>query len=177
MYNETKWYDERATYRAITNGAYNFPMGVAGLVKGDGGVGSGSDFPIKGTIPVAMVRTGTISSNGVEVRGSDDADFSQIKPDDYLYDGNVVRRIKSVCDDPGNKLIELWQAFPSNVNGIAIQHCERQFFKAIYAHSTHDSDSAILQEAPFRPGSTFLNGGAPISYDATSGEISFTCHK
>jgi hypothetical protein len=47
----------------------------------------------------------------------------------------------------------------------------------IVAVNTHDSADAILQEAPFSPGDRVLDGGAPMSYDATSGEISFDVHR
>lgn len=176
MYSQDKWYDERETFRAVTGGAFRFPMGVAGIVVGDG-TPSGGQFPTKGTIPVANVCTGTISSNGVDVRGSSNADFSQIKIDDYLYDGDVVRRIKSVNNDPGNKLIELWEPFPSDLNGAAIRYCERLFFKHVYAKSTHASADPEIQEALFMNDDTFENAGSPISYDATTGQISFTCTK
>lgn len=178
MFNELKWYDEKGTYRAVTGGAFNFPQSDGTILKGDG-TPSGGQFPTKGTIPIARQYTGTITTNGVKARfaSMSAADFAKLKKGDYLYDGDVIRQIKDVLA-PESFLVELEQAFPSDLNAADILHCERQFFKAIYARSTHASDAATaLQEAPFAVGDNFLNGGAPIAYDATAGEISFTCNK
>jgi hypothetical protein len=173
MLNETKWFAENATYRAVTGGAFNFPLGDGTIESGDG-VGSGNQFPYKGTVPRARILPGLISSTGVMVRGDDDANFDHLKKGDYLYDGNVLREIL-VIDT--SKLLTLKEAFPSDVEDITIQMCERQLYKKIRAKSTHSSNAAILQEASFKAGDEFENGGAPISYDASVGEISFTVHR
>lgn len=173
MFNETEWYAEKGTYRARTGGAFNFPQGDGTILKGTG-VGSGEQFPYKGTVPLARLLDGLISSTGVKVRGDDDANFDQLKKGDYLYDGNVLREILYV---ETSKLLTLKEEFPSDVEDITIQVCECQNLKAIYAKNVHTSEDAILQEAPFAPGQTFLNGGAPISYDASLGDIEFTVHR
>lgn len=176
MIQETDWYDERATFRAVTGGAYNFPMsGNETITKGDGTL-SGGQFPAIGTIPVAITKTGLISSNGTAVRGDDDVNFetSQVRPNDYLYDGSVVRRIKAVLSP---KLLELWQEFPSDLVDAELRHCERQFFKKIRIKNTHGSADATLQEALFASGDEFENSGAPVAYDATDSELSITVHK
>lgn len=167
MYNETKWYAEKETFRAVTGASANFP-------QGDGTIEVGT-FPAKGTIPIAKEPGGTIISEGLYVRGTDTTFMTSVKKGDFIYDEDVLREVANVLSDI---LLELKQEFPTDISvAIDLKVCSPQDIKAIYAHSTHGSDSSILQEAPFRPGSTFLNGGAPISYDATAGEISFTVHK
>lgn len=176
MVQQTDWYDERATFRAVTLGAYNFPMnGDESITKGDG-TPSGGQFPIKGTIPVAVTKTGLISSTDVNVRGDDDVNFetSQIRANDYLYDGNVVRRIKAILSPT---MLILWQAFPDDLEDVPLRYCERQFFRKIRIKNTHSSADATLQEAPFASGDEFENTGAPIAYDATDAELSITVHK
>lgn len=173
MFNETKWHDEQGTYRALTGGAFNFPQGDGSVLSGNGS-GSGNQFPYKGTIPLARILDGLISSTGKAVRGDIDANFDQLKVNDYLYDGSVLRQIDYIQT---SKLLFLKEAFPSDVVDITIRVCGRQDLKAIYAKNTHASESAILQEAQFAAGGTFLNGGAPISYDASLGDIEFTVHK
>lgn len=177
--NETKWYDEKATYRAVTGAGFNFPLPDGTILYG-GGSGSGEQFPNVGTIPIAKdyntseLGNLTFTSKGVNVRVSGEAP-PQIKPDDYIYDGNLhIRRIKSVM----GTLIELWEAFPSDIGAATpLKICERQFFKSIRAKNTHASGAASLQNAPFKAGDEFENGGAPVVYSAGSGEISFTCSK
>ncbi len=179
MINETLWHDERGTFRAITGGAYNFPMGDGSIRKGDGGVGSGQDFPNAGTIPVAREVEGlTLSTEGVDVRGS--ADFpSTIKVSDYLYNGGAggsheVREIESI----DGTLIKLKQGFSVDITDSIVLICGRQDLKMIVINNVHASTSALLQEAPIAAGKTFLNGGAPVSYDASSGgTLEITVHK
>lgn len=164
MINETLFHNESGTFRAVTGGAYNIPNSYGEIV-------SGSSFPIKGTIPVAVTQIGTFVSGGKAVRGTGTQFTKFIIPGDYLYDGTVLRQIDYVQSDT---LLFLKEAFPTDVSvAAAVKTCSRQFFKIIIAKSTHASANAILQEAPFVIGDHTYNGGAPLSYDATSGQISF----
>lgn len=169
MFNETPFHAEVATFRAQTGGAYNI-QGAYGLMV------RGSSFPTKGSIPIATGKSGTIISTGKKVRGDANTRFlSEMREGDYLYHKDVVRRIAYVESD---YMLTLTQEFPTDITVAVIPLvCESQFYKAIYAKNTHASADAILQEAPITPGNTFLNGGAPISYDASSGELEFQVHK
>lgn len=178
MINETLWHDERATFRAVTGAAYNFPMGDGSIRKGDGGVGSGQDFPTAGTIPVARQITGlTLSTNGVDVRGT--ADFpTTIKVGDYLYNGGAggsheVREIASI----DGTMMKLKQGFSVNINASLVLVCGRQDLKMIVIDNTSTDEDALIQEAPFGPGRNFLNGGSPITYNAQSATLQITVHK
>jgi hypothetical protein len=167
MINETMFHDESAVFRAVTGSTYNIPNSYGSIL-------SGSSFPVKGTIPVAVTRVGTFKTTGKAVRGTG-TDFTKMIPGSYLYNGTVLRRVDYILSDT---LLFLIQAFPSDVSvDTAVKVCDRQYYKMIYAKSTHETDAAILQEAPFRAGDTFLDGGAPVSYDATAGEISFSLHQ
>lgn len=167
MINETLFHAENNTFRAVTGGAYNFPNSYGDIIKG-------SSFPIKGTIPVSLAYPGTFKSTGKNVRGTG-TQFTRFIIGSYLYDGNVLRQIDYVVSDT---FLVLKQGFPSDVaSDTSVRICERQYFKMIIAMSTHATQSATLQEAPFRPNDRVVNGGSPWSYDATSGEISFEAHQ
>lgn len=163
MVNETLFHDENAVFRAVTGGAYNIPNSYGDIM-------AGTPFPKKGTIPVCVTSEGTFVSGGKAVRGTGTY-FTKFLVGSYLYDGNVIRQIDYIVSDT---LLFLKQAFPTDVSvATAVKFCERQYFKMIIAKSTHASAAAILQEAPFAAGTEVHDGGAPYSYDATSGEISF----
>lgn len=164
MVNETLFHDETGTFRAVTGGAYNFPNSYGDIVQG-------SNFPTKGTVPIAVPQLGTFKSGGKAVRGTGTQFTKFIIQGDYLYDGNVLRQIDYVQSDT---LLFLKEGFPTDVSSAtAVKTCARQFFKMIIAKSTHATLAATLQEAPFIAGDHVANGGAPYSYDATSGQISF----
>lgn len=167
MFNETKWFAETATFRAVTGQSSNFPQPDGTIVV--------ATFPEIGTIPIAKEPGGTIESEGVNVRGTDTTFGLSVKKGDFIYDQNVLREVADVITET---LLVLKQAFPSDVSASTdLKVCSPQDVKSIHAISSDASVAAILQEAPFRAGNVFLNGGAPISYDATNGEISFTVHK
>jgi len=163
MLNETLFHPETGTFRAVTGGAYNLPNSYGDIV-------SGSSFPVKGTIPIANTHVGTFKSTGKAVRGTGTF-FTKLIQGSFLYDGNVLRQIDYVVADD---FLFLKEGFPTDVTAAtAVNVCVNQFYKMILAKSTHATASATLQEAPFRPGDHTVNGGAPYSYDATTGEISF----
>lgn len=169
MFNQSLWHPEIQTFRAVTGGAYNIP-GPYGVIQ------KGTSFPAKGSIPVATGKSGTIISTGVNVRGTSTKFLSEMKQDDYLYHKDVVRRIKYIVSDT---LLVLSEAFPSDITVAEIPKvCESQYYVAIYIKNTNASTSAIVQEAPFGAGNADMNGGSPISYDASGGgTLEFTCHK
>lgn len=168
MINETLFHDEFAVFRATTGGAYNIPGAYGEIVRG-------SSFPVKGSIPIATHHYGLITSDGKAVRGVDTR-FTLLNPGDYLYQKDVVRQIDYIVSDT---LMFLKQGFPTDITvGESIKICQRQTYKMVYAESIDSSNAAILQESTFAAGmSKSLSGGAPISYDATSGQISFEVHK
>jgi hypothetical protein len=163
MFNETKWHAEKQTFRAVTGGAFNIP-GAYGIQS------YGAVFPVVGTIPVSNPASGTIISQGVAVRGTNTKFLSELSEDDHIHAKDVVRRISQIVSDT---LLYLVGGFPTDITvASSYRVCKPQIYKAIYAKSTGDAD-AILQEATFVSQETFLNGGSPISYDATAGQISF----
>jgi hypothetical protein len=168
MLNETLFHAENGAFRAQTGGAYNIPNAYGEIMRG-------TSFPRKGTIPEAVTREGTFKTTGKAVRGTS-TQFTKLLQGSYLYNGDVLRQIDHVVSD---ELMFLKQAFPSDVSvSTNVKVCERQFYKSIYAKSTHATEDATLQEAPFSPGDAFLDGGAPVAYDTTSaGEISFSVHQ
>ena len=178
MINETNWHDEKGVYRARTGAAFVFPDAEGNLVQGNGS-GSGV-FPLIGTIPMAKQGAGLITTDGVNVLGDDDVNFETdgVKQGDFLYNGGAgvaaVRKIVSVLD---SKRLILEGAFPADLTDSPVLVCGRQDFKLIVVDNTHEDADAIIQEAAFSSGKNFLNGGAPIAYNATSSQLDFTCHK
>lgn len=168
MINETKFHAETATFRAVTGGAYNFPDAY-GVIK------AGTAFQTKGSIPQATAQSGTIISQGKNVRGTG-TEFTKLNLGDFLYQKDVVRQITEIISDT---LLVLKEAFPTDITvAVTPLVCKPQIFKKITAKSTHASTAATaLQESPFRVGDEFISGGAPLSYDATAGEISFIVNK
>lgn len=167
MFNETMTHAEVQVLRARTGGAYRIKGAYGAFV-------SGSSFPAKGSIPTATGKSGTILSTGALVRGTDTKFLNEIRPGDFIYAKDVVRRVISV---ESNTTLTLDDGFPTDIAvGVIPLVCQSQLYKAIYAKNTHGSADAILQEAPIAAGNTFLCGGSPISYDATSGRLEFQLH-
>ncbi len=158
------WHPEGAAFRAVTGGAYNIP-GPYGVIA------YGSSFPTRGTIPLSTPKAGTIISTGKNVRGSSTTFLSDVKKGDYIHANNVVREIDYVISDTLLVLKEGFQPDISTAHGLRI--CSPQIYKSIYAKSTDSTNAAILQEASFVAGDVSFTGGSPLSYDATSGQISF----
>lgn len=164
MFNETMWHAERGVFRAVTGGAYNIP-GAYGIII------YGSVFPTKGTIPISTPKAGTIIAQGKNVRGSGTTFLTDVRAGDYLHANDVVREVDYVVSDT---LLVLKSGFPTDITSAhGLRVCTPQIYKSIYAKSTDGSNNATLQEAPFVSNDVSVNGGAPISYDAGSGQISF----
>lgn len=162
--NETMWHAEKQTFRVITGGAYTLPGAY-------GAIAYGAAFPVKGTIPFSKPFQGTIISQGNAVRGTNTRFLTDLSPDDHIHAKDVVRKIAYIVSDT---LLFLEAGFPTDITsaGEGLRICKPQIYKKIYAKSTGASD-AIVQEATFKPNDEMTNGGAPISYDAASGQISF----
>ncbi len=163
-FNETMWHAETNVFRAVTGGAYRL-VGAYGIIV------YGSNFPAVGVLPLSTPMAGTIISQGVNVRGTDTLFLSQVKEGYFLHAKNVVRRVRHVISDT---LLELEGGFPTDIAspGEGVRICRPQVYKSVYIKSTGSADP-ILQEAPFRQNDTFFDGGAPFSFNATSGELSF----
>jgi hypothetical protein len=163
MFNETMWHAEKQTFRAVTGGAYNIP-GAYGIQV------YGAVFPAIGTIPISNPTSGTIISQGVAVRGTNTRFTTELSEDDHIHAKNVVRKISQIMSDT---LLFLTAGFPTDITvASSYRVCKPQTYKGIIARST-GSANATLQESIFVPNDVFVNGGAPISYDATAGQISF----
>lgn len=165
MFNQNEWHAEKAVFRAVTGGAYK-------LIGPYGTIVQGASLPLKGTIPLSSPKAGTIITQGVMVRGTNTSFKTDVREEDFLHANNVVRKVRHVISDT---LLELEQAFPADISSAhGVWVCRPQVYNSIYAKSTGEADATALQEAPFRQNDTYLQGGAPISYDATAGEIDFT---
>lgn len=139
-------------------------------------------IPDKGCIPFPVTKTGTFSTDnsdaygGVIMRGIGTL-FTQelIAGTSFVYFNGAVRRVKKVVSDV---IAELYYKFPASVSGAPVSVPPANKYRQQYAESTGANQPAILQEAPFRPGNNFLNGGAPISYNVyesgSDAEITFT---
>lgn len=162
---ETKWNAETNVFRAVTGGAYRLRGAYGAIVYG-------SNFPRVGTIPLSTPAPGTIISQGPNVRGTNTTFLSSIKEGYFIHAKNVVRKVLHVISDT---LLVLEGGFPTDIAapGEGLRFCRPQTYHSVYAKSTSTSADAILQEAPMRQNDTSFDGGAPLSYDATTGEISF----
>lgn len=164
MFNERTWHPESGVFRAVTGGAYNL-VGAYGLIV------YGTSFPRIGSIPPATPKPGTIISQGPNVRGTNTSFLTDVKEGYFIYAKHVVRRVRHVISDT---LLVLESGFPTDIAslGEGLWICRPQTYSSVYIKSTGSADPT-LQGAPFRQNDTFLDGGAPISYDATNGELSF----
>jgi hypothetical protein len=168
MINETLFHDEFAIYRAVTGGAYNIPGMYGRIIRG-------GSFPAKGSIPIATHHYGLITSTGTAVRGVG-TQFSLLNPGDFLYHKDVVRQIDYIVSDT---LLFLKQGFPTDISvGETPMICNRQTFKRVIIKNAHATNAATVQEAALTPSEqTIITGGAPFSFDAGTGVLSFTVHE
>jgi hypothetical protein len=166
MLNRTLFHEEIATYRIVTGQTHP----IFGAI------------PDVGCIPFPDLKTGTFSTDnsaadaGVIVRGNGTLFTTElIAGTSFLYFNGAVRRVKNIM---GDTLLELYYKFPSSVTAQLMKVPPANKYRQIYAESSGTNQPAVLQEAPFRPGKVFLNGGAPIAYSVyeSSGdaEITFT---
>lgn len=168
MINSTLYHATKETFHVVTGQDYDaFPQSDGTIVA--------DTLPSKGTIPIAVQRTGTISSTDEVVRGTGTKFLTELKVDDCLYDGDVVRRIRNIYTDT---LLEITHGFPSDLSGANILHCERGAFFLVQWNCSGTA-AAVLQGAPLPVGEKGLNSGDPLAYDASASnaQISFTCSR
>lgn len=160
MFTDRVFPQEGHIWRAVTGGLYNI-RGIYGTL-----------LPVKGTIPLNQTLTGTISVTGKTVRGTGTTFLDgKIAVGDYLYASEVVRKVQVIHS---NDMITLDYEFPVGVTGQPLRVVKVNAYRGmITARSTGSADVTKFQEAPFRMNDVAVFS-APISYDATAGEISFT---
>lgn len=135
-------------------------------------------IPAKGCFPLPVTKTGTITTTNTDaadpgkiVTGTGTLFLTEVYPNDYLVDSNgICRRVLEVRS---NTVIKIEAKFPTALTGAVVKVAKKSFFKMIFAKSTGAADATALQEQTFVVGETFLNGGSPVSYDVTAGQISF----
>lgn len=161
---------ETQTYRIYLGGA-----GITHPILGT--------IPSQGSFPKPMQGTGTVATvaldptNGTLVTGtgtffkndpgpsSSTRFYGEVEPGDYIAvnaNGQFIRRITQVIDDTH---LKIEAPFPSSLNG-NFYIVKKNRYRMIYAKSV-GSGNAILLEQTFVSGETFLNGGAPVTYDVT----------
>lgn len=172
MENATLFHSEIETYRLVVGPAGDTVHPTLGTI------------PNKGVLPLATQLTGTISSLtadpsggklvigvGTTFLGSPDKK-GIVEEGDFIYDPAqfVARRVNQVLSD--SRLV-LFAKFPSQLVAVNLWIVKRTFRK-VYAKSTGTGIPKLLEQN-FAVGDTFLNSGAPITYDASvvSSEISF----
>lgn len=166
MLNRTVFHEEKTVYRIVTGQTHP----IFGAI------------PDKGCIPFPETKTGTFSTDNLDssggkiVTGTGTLFTSElIAGESHVYYNGAVRLVKRVYSDTK---AELEYAFPASVTAQAVKVPQHGLYRQIYAESTGANQSAILQEAPFRPGKAFLNGGAPVAYNVfesgSDAEITFT---
>jgi len=136
-------------------------------------------IPAKGTIPLAETKTGTITTDnagtsaGLIVLGVGTLFLTEIFPGDFLYDNDAaIRKVRYVFSDT---LLELEEAFPASVSGIAVKRPKNQYYKEVLVYNT--GAAAEVQESPIEDGERLILGGSPIAYDGTGSQLQFTCTK
>lgn len=166
MLNRTIFHEEKSVDRIVTG--HTHPKFGA--------------IPDMGCIPFPDTKTGTFSTDntdaslGTLVRGSSTLFSSELVAGvSHLYFNGALRLVKRVYKDT---MCELEDKFPASVSAQPVKVPPHGKYFQIYAESTGANQSAILQEAQFKPGSNFLNGGAPVSYNvyesSSDAEITFT---
>lgn len=173
MENSTLFHNEIETYRLVVSGAGPVAHPTLGSIA------------TKGVLPLPRLLTGTISTFAADASvgkmvlgvGTSFLDggidkLAQIEEGDFIWAPAqyVARRVEKVLSPTS---LKLYAKFPSNLVGVALYKIPRTFHK-IYAKSSGTA-AAILLEQAFAVGDTFLNSGAPVTYDAqaASAEISF----
>ncbi len=138
-------------------------------------------IPAIGTIPLLTTLTGTITTDnsgasaGVTVLGSGTIFKTEIFPGDFIYNNNgAIRKVRYVFSDT---MLELEEAFPSSVAAIALKKSKLSYYNLVLVENT-GAAAGILQEGALAAGSkSFIEGGAPVSYNATGTTFEFTCSR
>jgi len=177
MVNQTLFHDEVEVYRlALIPGGFIHPF-----------LGT---FPQKGTIPLPVTKAGTLSTDNTDSTGglvvtgvgtgflqataltNNASDFQKNR---FLVDSNgLCRRIKEVNSD---NMITLVNPFPASLApGTAVKLVV--FKPGMITARSVGTANAIMQEANFVIGESFVGGGSPLSYDvsAAGAQIDVSIH-
>lgn len=141
-------------------------------------------IPNKGTFPLSTTKTGQISSTpGAAqtdakrvVRGTGTLFRTEVFEGDYIYAGDVVRKVTDVVSDT---MLYVEYPFPANVTAAALKTCKAGKYKIIRAVNTAPNDNAIYNEAKLEQDKLSERwndmGLAPVSYDVSgaAAEITF----
>lgn len=165
MLNQKITNEEKVSYRVVVvAGGITHP--ILGVI------------PAQGCFPLPVTKTGTMSTTntdvtdpGLIVTGVGTKFLTEINVHDNLV--NSIGQLRRVLEVRSDTMIKLEAKFPSSLAGVAVKVARKSFYKMIYAKSTGAADATALQEQAFIVGETFLNGGSPVSYDVTAGQISF----
>lgn len=139
--------------------------------------------PNKGTFPLPATMTGTITSdpastgtdNQKVVFGTGTLFTSEVRIGDYIYAGDVVRKVVAIAN---NTQLTLEYKFPSAVSAAALKIVRPGRFRRIKAKNT-GAGVAIYQEAKMGTAEesdrASSMGLTPVSYDVSgaNGEIIF----
>lgn len=121
----------------------------------------------KNTLPASETITGTMLSTGFWVRGIGTKFTTELRKDEYLYNGDVLRRIQFIVSDT---LLRLTDAFPADITiAIAVKRPSLTRYRNALFKNT-GATAATVNESTLTSGSTkeyeHVGGIAPISYDA-----------
>lgn len=139
-----------------------------------------NSFPTKGTIPTGRTLTGTFSSVGVIVTGTDTLFTTELAgKKGWLY-STTDNELRPFFQINGDTNLQLETAFTSNQTDEPLIVCH-PLYMAVAARSSHATVAANLNNRTFAAGSVknlgFDAGINPVTYDAASGgnwgEITF----
>lgn len=129
-------------------------------------------FPTKGTLPTGRTLTGTFSSVGLIVTGTDTLFTTELAGmRGWLY-STTDNELRPFFQINGDTNLQLEEAFTSNQTDEPVIVCT-PLYMSISAFSSHATAPANLNNKEFSAGSTknynFDAGVNPITYDVASG--------
>lgn len=167
MLNQKITNEEKESFRVKVTSAGSTTHPVLGVI------------PNKGCFPIPVLGTGTISTTntdaadpGLIVTGVGTlfmTGTAAIKPQvgDYIASDSAGATIRRIMEIRSDTQIKIEAKFVTQLAAASFYIVKKSFYKMIYAKSTGTAD-AILQEQGFAQGNTFLNGGSPVQYDAST---------
>lgn len=171
-YNQFALHQEKETYRLVVTTGASTTHPVLGIYATKGCIPAITTDATKNPGTITTVSTG--GQDGKIVFGTGTLFTTYYQVGDYIADSNfVLRKITEVNSDT---VMHLEAKFPSDLTG-ATPNRIKPLYCSVEAKNT-GSAAAILQEQTFISVDTFVNGGAPISYDVSgaNAQISFTLH-
>ncbi len=139
-------------------------------------------IPAKGTFPLSTTKTGTITSTPGSAQasakkvvvGTGTLFRSEVHEGDYIYAGDVVRKVTDVVSDT---MLYVEYPFPGTVTAEALKVCQAGKYKIVEARNTGPVN-AIYQEAKIEPADVVVRknemGLAPFSYDCSTSTAEIT---